>query len=82
MNDNRPSKFRVGKTYATRSACDHDCIFSFVILARTEKTVTIDVHGRTVRRGVSLHNGIEQFAPFGRYSMAAIISADKQHATN
>ena len=29
------AQFQVGKTYATRSACDHDCIFSFTILART-----------------------------------------------
>lgn len=74
------TKFEVGKTYATRSICDHNCIFSFVILARTEKTVTVQVHGKTVRRGLSIWNGVEQFAPFGRYSMAAIIGADKAAA--
>lgn len=72
------TKFEVGKTYATRSICDHDCIFSFVILARTAKMVTVNVHGKTVRRGLSLYEGVEQFSPYGRYSMAAIIRADKQ----
>jgi hypothetical protein len=69
--------FEVGKTYATRSLCDHDCLFSFTILARTAKTVTVEVHGKTVRRGLSSYAGVEQFKPFGNYSMAAVITADK-----
>lgn len=76
-NDNTARAFKVGRTYATRSICDHDCIHSFEILDRTAKTVTVKVHGKTVRRGVSTYCGIEQFKPFGSYSMAAIISADK-----
>ena len=68
--------FQTGRTYATRSICDHECIFSFVILARTAKTVTINVHGKVVRRGLSIWEGNEQFSPFGRYSMAAIVGAD------
>jgi hypothetical protein len=71
------TRFEIGKTYATRSACDYDCIYSFVILARTAKTVTVDVHGKTVRRGLNVWNEVEQFKPFGSYSMCAIISADR-----
>lgn len=74
------TKFEVGQSYATRSACDHDCIFSFVIKARTAKTVTVDVHGCEVRRGLSAYDGVEQFKPFGTYSMAAVISADQKEA--
>jgi hypothetical protein len=70
-------KFEIGKTYATRSICDHDCIFSFTIKSRTDKTVTIDVRGKTMRRGLQLWDGVEQFKPFGNYSMCAIIRADK-----
>ena len=70
------SQFQVGRTYATRSICDHECIFSFVVLSRTAKTVTVNVHGKTVRRGLTLWNGVEQFSPFGRYSMAPIVGAD------
>ena len=70
------TQFQVGRTYATRSICDHECVFSFVIISRTAKTVTTTVHGKIVRRGLSIWNGVEQFAPFGRYSMAAIVGAD------
>lgn len=70
-------RFRVGRTYSTRSACDYECVYSFVILARTAKSVTVDVHGKTVRRGLQVYHGVEQFKPFGSYSMAAVISADK-----
>lgn len=69
-------KFEVGNTYFTRSICDHDCIFSFAILARTAKTITTKVHDKVVRRGLQTWNDVEQFKPFGNYSMCAIISAD------
>jgi hypothetical protein len=68
--------FKVGQTYSERSICDHNCIFSFTILARTAKSVTVNVHGNTVRRGLSVYDGIEQFKPFGSYSMCAVIGAD------
>jgi hypothetical protein len=70
-------KFEVGKTYATRSICDHECIFSFVILARTAKQVTVNVHDKVVKRGLSIVDGIEEFKPFGTYSMCAVIRATK-----
>lgn len=70
------TQFKVGQTYSTRSICDHDCIHSFTILARTAKQVTASIHGKTVRRGLSIWNGVEQFKPFGSYSMCAIVGAD------
>jgi|SRR5215831_4126776 len=70
-------KFEVGKTYATRSICDYDCIFSFTILARTAKTVTVEVHGKRVKRGLSAWGNAERFKPFGSYSMAPTIAADR-----
>ena len=73
-----PAKFEVGKTYETRSICDWDTIYSFVILARTAKTVTVNVHGKTVKRGLTICDDIETFKPHGTYSMCAVISADKQ----
>jgi hypothetical protein len=71
-------QFEVGKSYATRSACDHDCIFRFTILSRTAKTVTVEVHGKTVRRGLAIWDGVETFKPFGTYSICAIMKADRQ----
>lgn len=69
-------RFEIGKTYSTRSACDHNCIFSGTVVKRTEKTVTFDLDGRgrkTCR--VSEYDGAESVLPFGRYSMAPIFRA-------
>lgn len=71
-------KFQVGETYAGRSICDHDCVFEFTILARTAKQVTVIVDGKTVRRGLSIHNDVEFFRPFGNYSMATSIYANRR----
>jgi hypothetical protein len=71
------TQFVVGKTYYTRSIADYDTVFSFRILERTAKTVTVRVHGKSTRRGVLRHGGIEQFKPFGSYSMCPIVTADK-----
>lgn len=72
--------FQIGKTYATSSICDHECIYSFVIRGRTAKSVLIDdphtSDKRVVRRRVYVYEGNEQFKPFGTYSMCAIIGAD------
>lgn len=69
--------FQEGVTYATRSICDSDCIFSFEVLARSAKSVRVKVNGKTVTRRVSEWQGVEQFKPFGSYSMAAVIGADR-----
>jgi hypothetical protein len=71
------TQFQIGQTYYDRSACDHECIFSFTITARTAKTVTFIRHGETKRRGLSVWNGVETFKPFGTYSMCAVVSADR-----
>lgn len=69
--------FTVGQTYETRSACDHDCIFSFRIHDRSERRVIVTVNGQRVARQVKVIDGVETFMPFGRYSMAPVISADR-----
>jgi hypothetical protein len=72
--------FQIGKTYATSSTCDSECIFSFVIRGRTAKSVLIDdpdtSDKRLVRRRIHIYEGNEQFKPFGTYSMCTIIGAD------
>lgn len=69
-------RFQVGRTYATRSICDSGCIFSETIVTRTEKTVTT-ASGKVFR--LSVYEGVEQFFPTGKYSMAPRISADKEY---
>lgn len=74
-------QFKVGQTYSARSICDYDCIFSFTILGRTAKSITVNVRGSVVRRSLSIYEGVEQFKPFGSYSMAAIVGADDPDLT-
>lgn len=70
------TKFEVGKTYTCRSICDHDCVFSFVVVKRTEATVTIAPrYGATVHRKVRICDGVEAIDPMGRYSMSPVLRA-------
>lgn len=75
LRENEMRKFNVGATYETRSICDHNCIYSFTILRRTERSVWVEVDGEVVRRGIEIYQDAETFYPFGKYSMAAIIKA-------
>lgn len=71
------TKFQIGTTYTTRSACDHDCIFAFTVVKRTDKFITIqDKRGNQKRAGIFFAgDDVEHCFPQGRYSMAPVISA-------
>jgi hypothetical protein len=64
--------FQTGKTYTTRSACDHNCVFSITVAKRTAKTITT-TSGKSLR--VGSYDGAEFVRPMGNYSMAPIIRA-------
>jgi len=70
-------KFKVDKEYLTSSVCDHNCIFKFKIVRRTEKSVWITGSQikKETRKGLYIYNEAENFKPFGSYSMAPIIRA-------
>lgn len=67
-----PATFIPGRTYTTRSACDHDCIVSLTVAKRTAKTITTAA-GKVLR--ISLYEGVEFVKPWGAYSMAPIVHA-------
>jgi hypothetical protein len=69
-------KFEAGKTYATRSICDHNCVISVTIEKRTEKTVTATVRGEKKSFRVSEYGGAEFIKPWGSYSMAPMVTAN------
>ena len=76
-SENEYKKFEVGRTYATRSVCNSECIFKITIIKRTEKTVTIDEgNGKTKRCKIytDMRNA-EAIYPYGIYSMCPIIDA-------
>lgn len=81
--------FEVGKTYQTRSLCDHDCLVTWTVIDRTAKTVRM-VEG-TNKEPLKLHaatqprvkvfrpavdgRGVESVKPWGSYSMSPILDA-------
>jgi len=78
-------KFQVGKTYACRSICDHECVFTFTVVSRTAQSIVIAGNANLpmanpaiggARRKVRVWNGVEQVDPLGRYSMAPVLGAD------
>ena len=70
-------KFQVNSVYETRSLCNSDCVFSFTVIKRTKKQVTLkdNVTGETFRRGVFVWQDAEACMTYGRYSMAPTINA-------
>lgn len=72
------TQFTVGLTYTDRSACDYDCIFSWKVIARTAKQLTLEQHGKTFKRGIYIYDGTECCRPSGSYSMAPSIRADRR----
>lgn len=73
-------KFEVGKTYYMRSIGDHDCIWSYTVIARTAQTITISDSKKTklyrISKKVSEYINAEAVMPLGVYSMNPILSAD------
>jgi len=70
--------FQIGNTYSARSACNYDTVWTFAVIKRTAKFITIkDEYGEIRRVGVRTWNGVEFASPLGTYSMAPVLSADK-----
>lgn len=69
--------FEVGTEYYDRSSCDYDCIFRVTVTKRTDKSVWFMYHGEEKRAKIHVWSGVESFKPFGSYSMAAVMSADR-----
>jgi hypothetical protein len=70
-------RFVVGEEYYDRSSCDYDCIFRVTVTKRTAKSVWFMYHGTEKRAKIHQWSGVETFMPFGSYSMAAVMSADR-----
>ena len=72
------TKFEVGRTYEMTSVCDHNCKWTYEVIKRTKKFVTLlDSAGIQIRRGITVYSGEEQVLPLGSYSMAPILGAEK-----
>ena len=71
-------KFQPGQTYYTRSVADYDTIVRVTVAKRTDKTI---VTAGGDRLKINVWNDVEQVKPWGSYSMAPIVSADRLLAT-
>jgi hypothetical protein len=70
-------KFVVGGTYFGTFATDADSTFTVTIASRTDKTVT-DSEGKKLRIKIDDYDGIEYVMPFGSYSMAPVLRANRR----
>lgn len=68
-------KFEVGKTYATRSVCDHDCMFTIEVIKRTDKTITYKEYDTVRRAKIRFNNDNCEYIRIGNYSMSPNFSA-------
>jgi hypothetical protein len=73
------TKFESGKTYSMRSACDHECIWTYTVTARTTSTITLDDGSKEIKcriiKALSEMDNRECVRPLGSYSMAPILRA-------
>lgn len=71
------TQFEPGKTYWTRSICDHDCIISVKVISRTEKSIKTTISGEAKTFRIKVWDSVEQIKPWGNYSMCPIVGADR-----
>lgn len=73
-------KFEVGKTYSMRSVCNHDCVWSYTVIARTACTITVqndsgEKEKFRISKKTSEYLKAESVYPLGNYSMCPILTA-------
>jgi len=73
-------KFAVNKVYYATSICNHQAVFTYRVLSRTAKTVTLT--GDSLDHGpqrfkIAEHDDAETVKPLGSYSMAPILRASR-----
>lgn len=72
-------KFEIGKTYSCKSVCGNDCVWSYTVIARTAKMVTLSDGNKIIKRRIiaklSEYRDAESVYPLGQFAMAPILSA-------
>ena len=77
--ENTMKKFEVGKGYSMTSVCDHNCVWTYTVTARTAQTITISdgekVQKCRINKKISEYCDTETIYPLGRYSMCPSLTA-------
>ena len=72
-------KFEVGKEYSMTSICDHNCVWTYTVTARTAQTITItdgaEVKKCRISRRASEYRNADTIYPLGQYSMCPSLTA-------
>ena len=75
-------KFEIGTKYSMSSICDHNCIWTYIVIARTAQTITLSDGKETkkcrINKMYSDYNKAETVFPLGQYSMCPILTAEKE----
>jgi len=70
-------KFEIGKEYTMRSPGDYDCVWTFEVVKRTEKSIWVNGDGKENKRLlIDICSGVECVKPFGTYSMSPSLRAN------
>ena len=73
-------RFEIGKKYSMTSVCNHECVWTYEVIARTACMVTLkDEDGEItkcrINKKISEFRNAESVHPLGRYSFAPTLSA-------
>jgi hypothetical protein len=75
-------RFQVGQQYYCRLVTDYDTVLVYWVVSRTERYVTVERADESEpepkRLGVRVFEGVELCNPWGRYSMAPVLRADRE----
>lgn len=76
-------KFEIGNIYFASSAYNHECLWTWRVIARTAATVTLlDDEGKVkkcrVIKKLSEYCGCETLRPCGNYSFCPLLRADER----
>lgn len=67
--------FQTGRTYATPSICDSNCLVTVEVISRTPKTLQVKTKGKAKTLRIGTYDGEEFVKPWGSYSMCPIVRA-------
>lgn len=71
------TKFEIGRTYSCRSIADYECVWTFQVVSRTAKFVTIKQSDKSelTKVGIKIFQDSEYCHPLGKFSMAPSLYA-------
>ena len=74
--------FEIGKIYTFRLAGDHNLTYEATVVDRTYNSITFGIDGdfytKRINKGLCNACGCEAVFPFGQYSHAPVLRADRE----